>query len=164
MIDSSHVNRGQRPDYLGKEAFVFMNDSLQYYNQHAKEFSDSTRDVEFKEMQECFLAYLKPGARILDFGCGSGRDTKYFLDRGFETDAADGSEELVRIASEYTGIEVRLMYFQDLDEKEAYDGIWACSSILHLAYRELEDVFIKMAIQDETLFPRFKIFLINFGV
>ena len=39
MIDSSHVNRGQRPDYLGKEAFVFMNDSLQYYNQHAKEFS-----------------------------------------------------------------------------------------------------------------------------
>lgn len=145
MIDSSHVNRGQRPDYLGKEAFVFMNDSLRYYNQHAKEFSDSTRDVEFKEMQECFLAYLKPGARILDFGCGSGRDTKYFLDRGFETDAADGSEELVRIASEYTGIEVRLMYFQDLDEKEAYDGIWACSSILHLAYRELEDVFIKMA-------------------
>ena len=145
MIDSSHVNRGQRPDYLGKEAFVFMNDSLQYYNQHAKEFSDSTRDVEFKEMQERFLVYLKPGARILDFGCGSGRDTKYFLDRGFETDAADGSEELVRIASEYTGIEVRLMYFQDLDEKEAYDGIWACSSILHLAYRELEDVFIKMA-------------------
>ena len=70
MIDSSHVNRGQRPDYLGKEAFVFMNDSLQYYNQHAKEFSDSTRDVEFKEMQERFLAYLKPGARILDFGCG----------------------------------------------------------------------------------------------
>lgn len=145
MIDSSHVNRGQRPDYLGKEAFVFMNDSLQYYNQHAKEFSDSTRDVEFKEMQERFLAYLKPGARILDFGCGSGRDTKYFLDRGFETDAADGSEELVRIASGYTGIEVRLMYFQDLDEKEAYDGIWACSSILHLAYGELEDVFIKMA-------------------
>lgn len=62
MIDSSHVNRGQRPDYLGKEAFVFMNDSLQYYNQHAKEFSDSTRDVEFKEMQERFLVYLKPGA------------------------------------------------------------------------------------------------------
>ena len=45
------------------------------------------------------------------------------MDRGFETDAIDGSEELVRIASEYTGIEVRQMYFQNLDEKEAYDGI-----------------------------------------
>ena len=71
-------------------------------------------------MQERFLSYLKPGARILDFGCGSGRDTKYFLDRGFEADAADGSEELVRIASGYTGIEVRLMYFQDLDEKHVH--------------------------------------------
>ena len=67
------------------------------------------------------------------------------MDRGFETDAIDGSEELVRIASEYTGIEVRQMYFQNLDEKEAYDGIWACSSILHLSYGELEDVFVKMA-------------------
>lgn len=121
-----------------------MNDSLQYYNQHAKEFSDSTRNVEFQEMQERFLKYLKPGARILDFGCGSGRDTKYFLDRGFETDASDGSEELVRIASEYTGIEVRQMYFQNLNENEAYDGIWACSSILHLTYRELEDVIVKI--------------------
>lgn len=95
-------------------------------------------------MQERFLAYLKPGARILDFGCGSGRDTRYFLDRGFETDATDGSEELVSIASEYTGIEVRQMYFQNLNENEAYDGIWACSSILHLTYGELEDVFVKM--------------------
>ena len=63
MIDSSHVNRGQRPDYLGKEAFVFMNDSLQYYNQHAKEFSDSTRDVEFKEMQERFLVVSEAGSQ-----------------------------------------------------------------------------------------------------
>lgn len=118
-----------------------MNDSLQYYNQHAKEFFDSTRDVKFKDMQERFLKYLQPGDRILDFGCGSGRDTRYFMDRGFETDAIDGSEELVRITSEYTGIEVRQMYFQNLDEKEAYDGIWACSSILHLSYGELEDVF-----------------------
>ena len=122
-----------------------MNDSLQYYNQHAKEFFDSTRDVKFKDMQERFLKYLQPGDRILDFGCGSGRDTRYFMDRGCETDAIDGSEELVRITSEYTGIEVRQMYFQNLDEKEAYDGIWACSSILHLSYGELEDVFVKMA-------------------
>ena len=53
-----------------------MNDSLEYYNLHAKEFFDNTRDVEFTEMQDRFLKYLNPGARILDFGCGSGRDTK----------------------------------------------------------------------------------------
>ena len=60
-----------------------MDDTLQYYNQHAKAYVDSTRDVEFSQTQDRFLHYLKPGARILDFGCGSGRDTKYFLDKGY---------------------------------------------------------------------------------
>lgn len=122
-----------------------MSDSLQYYNRHAKEFFDSTRDVKFTEMQDRFLKYLNPGARILDFGCGSGRDTKYFLSKGFETEAVDGSEELVKIAAEYTGAVVRQMLFQDLDGPESYDGIWACSSILHLTYSDLAGVFVKMA-------------------
>ena len=122
-----------------------MNDSLEYYNLHAKEFFDNTRDVEFTEMQDRFLKYLNPGARILDFGCGSGRDTKYFLGRGFKAEAVDGSEELVKIAAEYTGANVRQMFFQDLNENETYDGIWACSSILHLTYSELAEVFVKMA-------------------
>lgn len=122
-----------------------MDDTLQYYNQHAKEYVDSTRDVEFSQTQERFIQYLEPGARILDFGCGSGRDTKYFRNRGFQVEAVDGSAEFVRIASEYTGINVRRMLFQDLDEVERYDGIWACSSILHLPCAELEVVFGKMA-------------------
>ena len=122
-----------------------MDDTLQYYNQHAKAYVDSTRDVEFSQTQERFLQYLKPGARILDFGCGSGRDTKYFRNRGFQVEAVDGSAEFVRIASDYTGINVRRMLFQDLDEVECYDGIWACSSILHLPFAELEEVLGKMA-------------------
>lgn len=122
-----------------------MDDTLQYYNQHAKAYVDSTRDVEFSQTQERFLQYLEPGAWILDFGCGSGRDTKYFRNRGFQVEAVDGSAEFVRIASEYTGINVRRMLFQDLDEVECYDGIWACSSILHLPCAELEVVLGKMA-------------------
>ena len=122
-----------------------MDDTLQYYDQHAKAYVDSTRDVEFSQTQERFLQYLEPGARILDFGCGSGRDTRYFRNRGFQVEAVDGSAEFVRIASEYTGINVRRMLFQDLDEVERYDGIWACSSILHLPCAELEVVLGKMA-------------------
>lgn len=122
-----------------------MDDTLQYYDQHAKAYVDSTRDVEFSQTQERFLQYLEPGAWILDFGCGSGRDTKYFRNRGFRVEAVDGSAEFVRIASEYTGINVRRMLFQDLDEVERYDGIWACSSILHLPCAELEVVLGKMA-------------------
>lgn len=122
-----------------------MDDTLQYYNQHAKAYVDSTRDVEFSQTQERFVQYLKPGARILDFGCGSGRDTKYFRNRGFQVEAVDGSAEFVRIASDYTGINVRRMLFQDLDEVDRYDGVWACSSILHLPFAELEEVLGKMA-------------------
>lgn len=128
-----------------------MQDSLNYYNEHAREFSDNTKLVDFKNMQDKFLAYLEPGNRILDFGCGSGRDTKYFLSRGYETDASDGSEELVKIASEYTGIQVSRMLFQELDATEKYDGIWACSSILHLPYEDLADVLVRMG---KALVPR----------
>ena len=122
-----------------------MKETIDYYNSHAKSYIDSTVDVEFSETQERFLGYLSPGARILDFGCGSGRDTKYFLGRGFLVDAVDGSEEFVKRAGAYTGIKVRQLLFQELDEQNRYDGIWACSSILHLTLGELEDVFGRMA-------------------
>ena len=56
-------------------------DSLQYYNEAAVRFSETTKDIDFQETQNRFLKYLASGARILDFGCGSGRDTSIFLVR-----------------------------------------------------------------------------------
>ena len=93
-----------------------MNDkTLDYYNQNADTFFAGTVSVDFKQTQNKFLDCLNEGAYILDFGCGSGRDTKYFLEAGMKVDAIDGSEEMCRIASEYTGIEVQQMLFQELD-------------------------------------------------
>lgn len=123
-----------------------MNDkTIEYYNENAKQFVDTTVNVEFHHMQNRFLEKLQDGAYILDFGCGSGRDTKYFLEQDYRVDAIDGSAELCKLASELTGIEVKHMYFQELSEVEKYDGIWACSSILHLALNDLEDVMRRMA-------------------
>lgn len=123
-----------------------MNDkTIEYYNENAKQFVDTTVNVEFHHMQNRFLEKLQDGAYILDFGCGSGRDTKYFLEQDYHVDAIDGSAELCKLASELTGIEVKNMYFQELSEVEKYDGIWACSSILHLALNDLEDVMRRMA-------------------
>ena len=121
-----------------------MNDkTLDYYNQNANTFFEGTVSVNFKEVQDKFLEVL-PGKKILDFGCGSGRDTKYFLDNGYDVIAIDGSIELCKKASEYTGIEVKHMLFQELNDKDTYDGIWACSSILHLNKEELKPVLLKM--------------------
>ena len=118
--------------------------TLKYYNENAQSFASGTVSVKFTKVQDKFLEKLNPDAYILDFGCGAGRDTKYFLSREYQVDAVDGLEQLCRIASEYTGIKVRQMLFQELDEKEKYDGIWACSSILHLPKNELKAVFMKM--------------------
>lgn len=122
-----------------------MTNTINYYNQNASAFTASTQHLEFTELQDKFLAYLRSGSRVLDFGCGSGRDAKYFLDKGYQVDAIDGSIEFVKIASEYAQIEVKHMFFQELDTVERYDGIWACSSILHLTREELPDMFAKMA-------------------
>lgn len=121
------------------------NKTLDYYNQNADTFFSGTVSVDFKQTQNRFLDCLNEGAYILDFGCGSGRDTKYFLEAGMKVDAIDGSEEMCRIASEYTGIKVQQMLFQELDVHDKYDGIWACASILHLPKNDLKIVLQKMA-------------------
>ena len=119
--------------------------TLTYYNTHAQSFTQSTRGVDFTAIQNKFLDKLPAGAFILDFGCGSGRDTRYFLDRCYRIEAIDGSEELCRLAGEYTGIEVKCMLFQELQDTDRYDAVWACSSILHLTYDDLITVLKKIA-------------------
>ena len=121
-----------------------MNQTLNYYAENAADFAADTVNVDFSATQERFLALLPAGASILDFGCGSGRDTKAFLERGYRVTAVDGSPELCTLASAYTGIPVRQMLFAKLDDVEAYDGIWACASILHVPSEDLPNIFRRM--------------------
>ena len=123
---------------------IFEN-TINYYNSKSEKYTNTTQTVDFEVTQKRFLRKLQPASRILDFGCGSGRDTKYFLSQGYTVDAIDGSEEMCKIAAEYTGIPVKQMLFQQLDEREKYDGIWACASILHLPLQDLESILHKMS-------------------
>lgn len=119
-------------------------DTVNYYNRNVKQFYDNTVAVDFTDTQNVFLSKLVKGSAILDFGCGSGRDTKYFLSQGYYVEAIDGSLELCKLASQYTGIQVRHMLFRELSAIHKYDGIWACASILHLPWSELADVMRRM--------------------
>ena len=133
--------------------------TINYYNEKTQDFIDSTVNVDFTATQDKFINKLQTGCHILDFGCGSGRDSKYFNDQGFQVTAIDGSIELCKFASELTGLEVNHMYFQDLCDVEVYDAIWACSSILHLPYSDLKDVMLKMIValkQDGIIYTSFK--------
>ena len=96
---------------------------IEYYDKNADHFMKETVAVNFTAIQEMFLNLLPHGGRILDFGCGSGRDILEFLKRGYQVDATDGSTEMCKLTTEYTGILVRQMLFQELNEIEKYDGI-----------------------------------------
>ena len=125
-----------------------MDKTIEYYNLYAEDYVNTTQSVDFRLIQDRFLSALetafpetdKKNIRILDFGCGSGRDSKYFLQQGYDVSALDGSEELCRYAAAYAGIPVRQMCFEDFHEINCYEGIWACASILHLPYKELTRV------------------------
>ena len=120
-------------------------ETLQYYENNAESFISGTVNADMREARQRFLQLLPENALILDFGCGSGRDTKAFLEHGYRVDAVDGSAELCRQASDYTGICVRQMLFQELDISNYYNGIWACASILHLSRIEISDVLKRIS-------------------
>ena len=121
-----------------------INKTLTYYNTNAHRFTSDTLDVEFSTIQDSFLAQLPAGALILDFGCGSGRDSRYFLQKGYRVEACDGSEEMVKAGTRNAGIPVKKMLFSELNEENRYDGIFACASILHVPSKELPDILTRM--------------------
>lgn len=122
-----------------------MNQTISYYNEHAEEYIADTQDVNFHRVQDHFLSLIPRCGRILDFGCGSGRDVKYFRNKGFRAEGIDASDEMCYRASRYTGTNVRKMLFTDLNDIQSFDGIWACASLLHLNDSDLANVLYKIS-------------------
>lgn len=114
-----------------------MTTTLAYYNQNASKFFADTVEVDMSEFHDRFLVHLSAGGLILDAGCGSGRDAKRFLDRGFRVAAFDASAELAQMATSHAGVDVAVRNFSDICELSCYDGIWACASLLHLRSVEI---------------------------
>ena len=121
-----------------------MTQTLTYYNQNASSFFRNTVDVDMSVLHERFLSKVSAGGNVLDAGCGSGRDTKAFLSRGYRVTAFDASEELVNLAKKHTGAPVQLRSFLDVEEQAMYDGIWACASLLHVPHAEVPKVLQRL--------------------
>jgi len=119
--------------------------SEEYYNENADDFYNSTCDVDLSVIYNRFEKYLPETAHILDAGCGSGRDSKYFLSKGYEVSAMDASREMAARAKVLTGLDVKEMYFQDIRDVEAYDAIWTCASLLHVPKKDIDEVLQKLA-------------------
>ena len=82
--------------------------------------------------------------KILDLGCGSGRDSMYFIEEGFDVTAVDGSEALCELAKIEIGQEVQNIRFEELEFDNVFDGVCACASLLHVSKNDIEDVLNKL--------------------
>ena len=87
-----------------------------------------------------FLDRLEPGARVLELGCGAGRDAARIRERGFDVDATDGIPAMVAKANERWGLDARLMRFDQLHAQGEYAAVWAHACLLHCPTAQLPDV------------------------
>jgi 2-polyprenyl-3-methyl-5-hydroxy-6-metoxy-1,4-benzoquinol methylase len=118
--------------------------TLNYYNQNAQSFSDSTLNVDMSALYAEFLPLIPNHGHILDAGCGSARDAMYFKQQGFTVSAFDASKNIAKLASNYLQQTVEVKAFQQLNFTNMYDGIWCCASLLHVPKVELPQVFLKL--------------------
>jgi len=118
--------------------------SIDYYQKNAQQFTAETVNVNLDKILLKFLSLLPNHSHILDAGCGSGRDAKFFIDKGHKVTAIDASSEIVKLATQFTGIPVECLKFEDIDYKDEFDGIWACASLLHIPRDGFNQAFSKV--------------------
>jgi ubiquinone/menaquinone biosynthesis C-methylase UbiE len=97
------------------------------------------------ELGARFLGYLAPGSRILDVGCGSGRDMAWMEAQGLRTTGIDLSSGMLAQARQRVRGEVWQMDMCHLTFPEAsFDGIWCSSSLLHVPQALAPDALSQM--------------------
>ncbi len=117
--------------------------TFDYYERNGAKFAAQTQPLDMSGFYKPFLTHIRAQGHILDAGCGSGRDTKAFLEQGYQVTAFDASQTLVNIATAYTGLPVRKLTFQEMAFHDEFDGIWACASLLHIPLDELSEVLVR---------------------
>ncbi len=114
-----------------------MTDSIEYYEKNAALFFDGTVSVDMSPLYQRFLPLVPDSGSILDAGCGSGRDSRAFLDKGYCVTAFDASETLCVLASEQLSQTVECARFEEIEWQNEFDAVWACASLLHVPETEL---------------------------
>ena len=134
-----------------------MNQTISYYDRHAEEFCRETKDADMRFCRDKFLNVLEQkndmqngkdngrlNIHILDAGCGSGRDAKAFIDAGYQVTAMDASIKMCEEAEKRLTRQVLCLTFEELIFEQEFDGIWACASLLHVSYKDIDDVLKRL--------------------
>lgn len=117
--------------------------TYEFYQSQAPHYSLSSGIGPSRHL-DAFLDRLESGARVLEIGCGTGRDGARILERGFALDATDGVPAMVAKANERHDVGARLMRFDELEAEAEYAGIWAHACLLHCPREELPGVLSRI--------------------
>jgi SAM-dependent methyltransferase len=118
--------------------------TVAYYDRNARAFVDATLGLCMEPLYQPFLDLVPAGGHILDAGCGSGRDAREFLRRGYRVTAIDASQQMARLAAAVIGKPVEVLRIEDLAVEEEFDGIWACASLIHVPRRDIDNVLCRL--------------------
>jgi ubiquinone/menaquinone biosynthesis C-methylase UbiE len=122
-----------------------MVDNIQFYNNNAEFYANSIESADISEQLQSFLKHIPNGGKILDGGCGTGRDSLHMLKQGYDVTAFDASEKMADIAAKNTGLDISVNTFEDIELPENYfDGIWCMSSLLHVQRDDMSHVLNKL--------------------
>jgi len=118
--------------------------TLDYYDKHAPEYAAKGMSEKQIAVLENFAALLPTGGKVLDLGSGGGHASKWLIDHGYDVTMVDGSAGLAAEAEKLTSQPVGVLSFDELDYEEAFDGIWASASLLHVPQKELPSIWPKV--------------------
>ena len=124
--------------------------TLDFYSAEAARYAASGENGASRHLP-AFLHRLAPGAKILELGCGGGRDSESMIAQGFVVDPTDGVPAMAEKAAERLGRPVRVLRFDELDACAAYDAIWASACLLYVPRPALPDIFARI---ERALLPR----------
>lgn len=134
-------------------------DQTDYYNRQASAYYENTVELDMTEILERFTQLLPESSTVLDLGCGSGRDSLYFIEKGYDVTSLDGASELCELAQIHIGQDVLCMNYEDIDFKDVFDGVWACASLVHISREDMDFILDKIVDSlkvDGVLYMSFK--------
>ena len=118
--------------------------TIDHYSKNAQEYFFNTGHIDMSELYEMFLSKLKFGDLILDAGCGTGRDTKHFIQEGYRVVSFDACKEMVDMCNQYSFAYCRHETFESIKYIEEFNGVWACASLIHLSKNDLKSAFRRL--------------------
>ena len=122
--------------------------TISYYEENAKSLISRYESADINEVQELLLQIFEPNSKLLEIGCGSGRDASFMIKNNFDVIAIDGSKNMIEEAKKiHPELSEKLLHKtlpSNLDFNKTFDGIYSIATLMHLSKIDLEKTISKI--------------------